>query len=64
MSAEDFDDADDREALALARCYALARERARQLREQKAMLAVSRGGDAASIAKQGDQEGRPTYVKE
>jgi hypothetical protein len=54
-------DAAETETLALGKCYALARARARALRETKTLPAVSLGGDAADSGKQGDTPKRATY---
>jgi hypothetical protein len=54
-------DPEDAEAEALGKCYQLARERARQLREQKTLSAVSLGGAAADSVEQGDTPKRATY---
>jgi hypothetical protein len=61
LPPEPLPDLEDAEALALGKCYALARARARQLREQKTLSAVSLGGAAADSAKQGDTPKRATH---
>lgn len=57
----------DREAEALARCYALARERARQLRQQatlnKTVVAGNLGGTATTTAGEQTTGRQSTYVK-
>lgn len=60
-AADTLADLADAEALALSRCYALARARARQIREQKTLPAALLEGAAAGSAEQGDPERRPTY---
>jgi hypothetical protein len=65
MSADMLPDPedDDAEAEALGKCYSLPRARARELREQKTLSAVTFAGTPADSDNQGDPPKRATYEK-